>query len=222
MEAAYKKFMDTKIVVEKALKGEDFANDIATLTSEDQAKVHLEIKKAAEDATKAELNKLTGLQKAVKAVTEKNEEKESNVLIQFKNDQISKAKAKFFADPMFKLDDAGKEAILKEYEKSNSGSIDADLIFADLKKCYGALHSEELLSFKSKTLDNEKNAANFNAAGAGASAGAGGAGADSDKYSKAAKELYQDLIKAGFKNKTLADAQKMVDTGAGWKDRKLS
>lgn len=221
MEAAYKKVMDTKIVIEKALKGEDYSKDLETLTPEQQTSVLLEIKKTAGEAASAELTKLTGLQKAVKAVSEKAEEKESVVLTQFKTDQFEKAKARFFSDPMFTVDEPAKAKILEEYSKIGSGSIDADLVFNDLKRCYALVNSDSLINTKQKAAQMEKDAAAFNASGAGFNGAGPGGSDDKTEYSKAAKDLYQQLTARGFK-KTLAECQSMVDKGDNWKVRNLA
>jgi len=122
---------------------------------------------------------------------------------------------------MFTVDEAAKTQILTEYSKNNSGSIDADLIFNDLKKCYALVNSDSLIDTKQKAAKMEKDAAAFNASGAGFNgAGAGGAD-DKTEYSSAAKDLYQKLSASGFK-KTLAECQQMVDKGDGWKVRNLS
>lgn len=45
---------------------------------------------------------------------------------------------------------------------------------------------------------------------------------DDQKYSESAKELYKDWVKSGIKNKTLDDAQNLVNRGSSWKARDLS
>ena len=82
------------------------------------------------------------------------------------------------------------------------------------------LNHDKMLEAQEKLKEMEKGAAQFNAGGANASVHLNGP--ENDKYSKEAKELYQDWQKAGFKNKTLDDAQKLINSGDKWRERKLS
>lgn len=216
--------MDNKIIIDKALKGEDYSKEMETIPEDKKTLVYQEVNKALKEASDKELAKVSALRKeGDRIVTKKTEEdlaKEKTVFERFQNDQLEKAKRQFFTQ--FPLaDDAAKNELLAEYGKRNSGSVDSEMIFNDLKKAYAYLNSDNLLENKSKLTEYEKNAANFNASMANASGGAGGQGNQGD-YSKAARELYTDWLREGFKGKTLDDAQKLVDKGTKWKDRNLA
>ena len=153
---------------------------------------------------------------------ERREIKSENAVFEkFKGEQAQKAKDKFTADPKFSLTPQEKEAFDREYDKVKSDSVDAELIFRDLKKAYFVVKGDELISSRDKVVSLEKNAAEWNAAQAGAGGGSGGS-PDNDKYSQAAKDLFQDWRKAGLKNKTLDQAQSLVEKGGNWKNRSLS
>lgn len=211
--------MDTKIIVEKALKGEDYSTELNTLPEDQRDSVLLEVRKGLKDAADAEQTRLVGLRQASKATEDKGAEKKQD-FDKFKEDQLTIAKNKFFSDASFPIDEAKKTILLAEYAKNNSGSVDASLIFNDLKKTYASIFADDLLSAKVKLSDMEKNAALYNAGSVNANGGINTP--ENDKYSKETKDLYKKWVDAGIKGKTLDDAQKITDQGQNWRGRSLA
>ncbi len=213
--------MEIKEIVEKALKGEDYQEDIKDFEPENLKNLDLEIGKAAKAEAAAELAKVSGLRKERQRLeTPPPEKKEDLVQSQLRTENIALAKEEFFADARFKLSDEEKVLLEAEFKKLDSGKINPKLILVDLKKAYVAINSDKLLDSQERMQGYEKNAAEFNANMAGGSAGAGSP--DESKYSQQAKDLHKTWIKQGLKGKTLDDAQKLADRGENWKDRNLS
>ena len=212
--------METKVFVEKALKGEDYSSDIENLTDDEKILVKKDVLKAFSDKEKEEKDKLIGLRQAQEAVGKKNQDTQSNeakFIEDFKNNQLTKAKKQFYSEFTFK-DEQARQAFESTFKTEKA---DAELIFDDLKSHYAMVNKDELLGLRKKVSDFEKGAIDINAFQANASGGAGGGQGD-DKYSKAAKELYADMRNAGFKNVTLDNAQSMVNKGTDWKKTDLS
>lgn len=212
--------MDTKEIVEKALKGEDIAPIVANLSDEEKTQVNIAIKDAAESASKSELEKLTGLRKEMARVQNKENDKANEVFSKFRSDQLDKAKQRFFADPRFKMTEDMKKLVEQEFERRGSDRVDADLIYEDLKKSYAVVNSDDLLKEKERVIELEKNAQDF--MNSQASVDFKVSAPDDQKYSESAKQLYKDWVKSGIKNKTLDDAQALVTRGSDWKARNIS
>lgn len=212
--------MDTKEIVEKALKGEDISPIVANLSDEEKTRVNLAIKDAAESLSKSELEKLTGLRKEMARVQNKENDKANEVFSKFRNDQLEKAKQRFFSDPRFSMTEDKKKLVEQEFESRGSDRVDADLIFEDLKKSYAVVNSDDLLKEKERAVELEKNAREF--MNSQSSVDFKVSSPDDQKYSESAKELYKDWVKSGIKNKTLDDAQNLVNRGSSWKARDLS
>lgn len=212
--------MDSKLYVEKALKGEDYSKDIETLTDDEKIAIKKDVLKAFSDKETEEKNKLIGLRQAQEAVDKKNQSiktDESKFIEDFKNNQLSKAKSMFYAKFPFK-DDAAKQAFESNFKTDKA---DAELIFSDLKRHYAMANADKLLGLEERVNQFEKGAIDANAFMANASAGGASAGGD-DKYSRAARELHAEMRNAGFKNITLDNAQAMVNKGTDWKKTDLS
>jgi len=212
--------MDTKVMVEKALKGEDYSSDIENLTDDEKILVKKDVLKAFGDKEKEEKDKLIGLRQAQEAVDKKNNDSksaESKFIEDFKNNQLAKAKSMFYSKFQFK-DEAAKQAFESTF---TTDKADAELIFNDLRKHYAVANVDKLLGLEEKVSQFEKGAIDINAFQANASSGGGNSGGD-DKYSKATRELFADMRNAGFKNVTLDSAQNMVSKGTDWKKTDLS
>jgi hypothetical protein len=219
--------MDTKVFIDKVRAtetyygSEDYKKDIAALSDDDKIAVTRDITKALSDDADAEFARKQALKKDAQRVEDQNGKGQNEIVERFKSDQFEKAKQKFFSDPKFTVkDEAEKTLILEEFKKVSSGSIDADLIFKDLKRAFALVKSDDLLASRDEADELKKNASNFNASMANA-AGGGMGGKDDDKYSKIAKELFMELSKKGFKI-TLDRAEEMVKSGTDWKSRDLS
>lgn len=212
--------MDTKVIIEKALKGEDYSVEMNAIPEDKRDSVLIEIRKSVKEAADAEQARLVGIRQAIAANEDKGKKKVED-FDRFKTDQIEIAKSKFFADPNFQLDEANKTKLLEEYSKNNSGSVDASLIFNDLKKTYASIFADDLLKAKLKLSDMEKNAAAYNAGSANASGGINTP--ENDKYSKEVKNLFKLWQDSGMATgKTLDDAQKIIDSGQNWRGRTLA
>ena len=211
--------MDTKILVDKALKGEDYSKEIEALPEEQRTQAHLEIRKGLKEASDAEQVRLVGLRQAAKAIEDKGKEKTED-FARFKQDQIEIAKAKFFSDPKFPIKEEAKEAFLAEYAKNNSGAVDANLILNDFKRNYASFFADDLLKDRETLASMAKGAAAFNAGGANA------AGTidtpENEKYSKEAKNLFMLWKSEGHGDKTLDQAEAIVKSGKNWRARDLS
>lgn len=214
--------MDIKDIVGKALKGEDYAADIAEFTEAQHTELSLEIRKASKVEADAELAKTSALRKEQQRLADKNnpDKKEDTIKSQLRVENLGMAKEKFFANPRYKLSDDKKAQFEEEFKKLDSGKIAPELIMKDLEKAYVAVNSEELLKSKDQVSEFEKNAAEYNANSAGGSSGSGTP--DESKYTEAAKALHKSWIKQGIKGKTLDDAQRLTERGEDWKGRNLS
>src|SRR5260221_286639 len=160
--------MDTKEIVEKALKGEDYSILIKDMSDEEQTKVKLAIRDAATTAAKEGLEKVTGLRQAEKALKDKKDAETTGVLESFKKEQLEKAKRKFFSDPDFTLTDVQKTQFEAEITARGIQSTDAEFVFDELKKIYGSLNVDNLISEKKKAIEGKKGADGFISRSAGA------------------------------------------------------
>ena len=208
--------MDIKVIVEKALKGEDYSVDVKDATPEELSQVHLAIKDAASAASKQELEKIAARRQELERLNKKNLE-ESDFSKKFQNEQLQKAREKFFSNPDYQMTDEQKKDFNDNFK---TDKIDADMIMSDMKKYYVAQNPDAFIEAKKKTLEFEKNAAQFIAGQAGGNNII--SAPDAEKYSKEAKELFASWHKIGITNKTLEDAEKQVKKGPNWKERKLS
>lgn len=213
--------MEYKDIVEKALKGEDYQEDIKDFEPEKLKEVDLAIGKAAKAEADAELAKVTALRKEKQRLdTVPPEKKEDPVQNQLREENVHLAKEEFFANPKFKLSDEERVQFEAEFKKLDTGKIAPKLIIADLRKAFVSVKSEALLDSQDKMVEFEKNAAGFLADQAGGSGGQGSP--DENKYSQGAKDLMKKWHSQGIKNKTLEDAQKLIDRGEGWQERSLA
>ena len=212
--------METKQIVEKALKGEDYSVDIKDMSDEDKTKITLAIRDAADVAAKENLAKLSGTAKEIQRREEKDKDgkKTEDIVATFASEQFSKAKNAFFSDPDIKLTDAEKAQIEAGFK---TNKVDEQLILSDLKAFYVSLNPDKFLADSKRVKTLEKGAADYNANAAGGGNSGGGAGDDS-KYSDAAKKLHAMWQSQGIKRKTMDDAQRIVDRGFDWQKRSLS
>lgn len=211
--------MDYKDIVDKALKGEDYAELTKDFDAVKLREVDLAISKAAKAEAVTELEKVSGIRKERQRL-ENPPKPEENGQGQLRVENIQIAKERFFADSKFKMSDEEKVQFEVEFKKLDSGKIAPELILNDLKKAYAVVNSDKLISSGDRIAEFEKNAAQYNADGAGGSGGQGSP--DDTKYSQAAKDIHKSWIKAGIKTKSLDDAQKLADRGGDWKERDLS
>ena len=212
--------MDIKVIVDKALKGEDYSAELKDVPEAEQAGVYVAIKNAAKEEADKEFARKQALKKDGERIDEKKKTEEKNIFEKFQTEQFEKAKARFFSDSRFTFkDEPTKQKVVEEFAKINSGSVDSENIFNDLKKAYALVNSDELLNQREKLVQFEKGAIDYNSMSANAKGGAGGK--DEGTYSQTARELYVELQKSGFK-KTLDECEALVKKGGKWKTRDLS
>ncbi len=213
--------MDTiQQIVGKALKGEDYAPLMATMTDDEKVKANLAIRDAADSAAKTELDKVSGIRKERERLEKPNEQKADETFKKFADEQRVKAKNKFFADKRFTLTDDEKAQVEAEFAQRGSDKVDADLIFSDYVKAYASVKSDFLIGQQEEAEKAKKGAQEFMAGQAQVNYGV--SQPDDQKYTQAAKDLMKDWNKQGLKGKTLDEAQALVNRGFDWKKRSLS
>lgn len=208
--------MDTTLIVEKALKGEDYSADVQDFTPEQQTQVSLEISKAAkkladENIAKATATSQEAARRAAKAA--EGAGKETETVSQFRSEQLQKAKNKLFSNPDYALEESDKARFDELFKKLDTGKVDSDLIYEDLVTTYVALKPGQFIKAAGELGEMRRNATSFNAASANASVQM--SGPEGDKFSPAAKDLFSKWAQAGFDTSkyTLEAAQKVVNSG---------
>lgn len=208
--------MDKSKIIEKALEGQDYTEDIKDFSDDEKLALNLEIKTKADEAAKTALDKAVALRKEAARVENKlNPEgkkdetpKDDDGFTQFRKEQVEKAKNRLFSE--YELTDAQKAEVVSKFEKLDSGKTDADFIYNDFVSAFAAANSTDLVSAKKQIDENKKNANDFN------SQGAFNQGTqsipDEAKYSEAAKTIYRAWQKAGYGPEyTIEKAQKVAD-----------
>lgn len=212
--------MDTKLIVEKALKGEDYSSLIKDMGEDEKSKVILAIRDAADAEAKAKLKEVSGLREAERALKEKKDGETKDVLETFRKEQLEKAKKKFYSDPDFPLTDTQKTAMEAEIVKRGVISTDSDFILEEFQRIYGYLNIGTLISDKKKAVEGAKNAQKFTSHGAGGQNS--GPTGDPDKFSQPVKDLWQKVVESGHVNFTLDDAKRQYEKGRAFGSRSLS
>lgn len=139
----------------------------------------------AEAEAKAEAEKLEAIRKEIASESEKLESTKKETS-QFRQEQILKAKTKFFAE--YKIPAEEQEKYTQTFEKFDSNKVDPDLIFDDFVSVYAALNKDSLLKAQKEAEELKKNADLHNAGEAG-SHSTPPAGQEPPKFSEAAMEL---------------------------------
>src|ERR1035437_4182499 len=156
--------MDIKVIVDKALKGEDYSADLETLSEPEKVSVYAGIKIAAKKEADEQLTRNIALKKDGERIDASKQEKEKTVFDRFSSEQLEKAKTRFFSDPRFTFkDEPTKAKVLEEFAKVSSGSVDSEFIFNDLKRAYSLVNSDELLAEREKFVQFQKGAEDYNA-----------------------------------------------------------
>ncbi len=120
---------------------------------------------SVQTATEAEKQKLEQVQKELKDAEEKlNSTKQSTN--QFREEQIGKAKVKFFED--FKVPPEKQAEYESTFKGIDSGKIDPELIYKDFVKVHGALNAEDLLKSQKSQEEMKRQADEETARAAGA------------------------------------------------------
>lgn len=149
------------------------------------------------EAKRAEADKVAKLKdevdKAEKLISEAKVAKESldaskGQITQFRQEQIEKAKQKFYSS--FTVSDEDKAKVEENFKRLDSGKVDADLIFKDFVSSYAASNPEGYIEAKKKLADMEKGAYNANAQGAGNHQSSPGGG-DPKKFDESTVKIAQ-------------------------------
>jgi len=210
--------MDTKEIVERVIKGEDYSTLVKDLPSEKQIEVGTAVRDALDSQIKmgkGDLKKATedliSVRQGIDKIKEKQNESQNQVIETFKKEQVEKAKKKFFSSEDFPLTNEQKTQLETELSNKNFASTDSDFVFEEIKKVYGSLFIDQVLSEKKKAIAGQNGAQQFiiNQAGANNSGPVG----DPDKYSTPVKELWAAVQSKGFKNYTLDKAKEDFEKG---------
>lgn len=162
------------------------------------------VKLAGETAT-TELDKVSGLRKEKQRVeslvseaqkvilnaenAKKTLEQTKSQVTQFRQEQVEKAKAKFFSS--FGVSDEDKPKIEEKFAKLDSGKVDADLIFSDFVSSYAAANPQAYLDNKTRIekMDADAKAAILSAASGHQSPPAGG---DKPKFDEKTRKVAEE------------------------------
>lgn len=127
---------------------------------------------------------------ARKEKTLERSKQEESFQEKFRKEQVTKATQKFINDFGY-TDDAKKAALLAEFTKRDSGALDAENIYADLKRVHVSLNPDLYLELEKKNVQLQKDAEAF----AAQASGSGFTGAYSTQ-NPSEVELTPDDIKA--------------------------
>lgn len=128
-------------------------------------------------------------------------------------EQITKAQNRFFTEfEVSSVED--REKISESFKKFDSGKFDAELIYDDLVSTYAFLNARNLIQAKKDKEHMERTAEEMNSSMANQGGGqGGGGGSDVTKFSPEAQKLFKDWQKAGYKENTIEQAEKIVQGG---------
>lgn len=177
--------------------------DLSQLSDEQKA----ELKKKADEELASTLEKIKALRQEKNRVVEKTKESEQEFQKKFRDEQIAKATARFSAD--FSLSQEESAAILESFAKVDSGALDADLIYGDLKKAFALANVDTLIKAKAEKEELEKNAAEFLAGSIG---GVNTKPEEGKSYSPAAYDYVKEARKQGVEL-SLDQAEAYVSKG---------
>ena len=140
---------------------------------------------SVQEATDAEKSKLEAIKKELQETADKLDSTKK-ATSQFRDEQIGKAKTKFFND--FKISPEKQAEYEATFKGLDSGKVDSDLIYKDFIRAHGAINADTLLG-SDKTLEDQKEQARLAAiAAAGRSEGAP-PGKEPKKFSDEAENL---------------------------------
>jgi hypothetical protein len=158
---------------------------------------------------KKETEKIVALRQERRRVAEDAASKEKDFSQRFRNEQLVKAKTRFFAG-FSDLKEEDKAKIEAAFAKIDSGHIDADLILGDLRQAYAAVNADSLLATKQHQDEMTRQAAEFNASQATPS-GTGQPG-EEKKYSDEAIAYVREARQQGV-DLTLDEAESTLKRG---------
>lgn len=214
------------------LEGEELTNTISNLEVDQQA----ELRKLMAEDTQKTMNEMSGIRKEKKRVEELLEERrkeletnqeapkdpepqpapqptnsspQNDFATKFREEQKQKAFKKFQSD--FGLSEEEAERINTQFEKMDSGKMDADNIYEDYVGVYAFLNKDKLVQADKERKAREAAAAAETAKGAGGAQGTPKDGNEPPKYSEAAISLAKRAgISEEAAERQLADGTKRV------------
>lgn len=208
--------MEIKDIVAKEIAGEDVSTLVKDFTDDQNKEYTKLLISEGKAAAKVELDKVTGLRKAKADLESKKDEGQNDEFKKFKettrNEQITKAYNKFVADMGLTTEDAVK--LSEEFKVEDSGKIDAELIYGDMKRAYVKMNPDKFIEAEKSKKEFEKNASMFNSAAANGG-GSGAGGDDGKKYSPQVYEIVKEARKNGIEM-SLEKAEKGLKFGNGW------
>lgn len=214
--------MDTKEIIDRVLKGEDYSVLLKDVPEEKQLEVRTAVRDALDSQVKQKLgdvkkatDDLISVRRGIDDIKSKKEESVNQVLETFKSEQLEKAKRKFLSDSRFEMTPEQKQSFEEEVKKRGVQSTDSDFAFEELKKIYASMFADELLNKIEKGNRGAQGAAKF--IQGQASASNSGPTGDPDKYSQAVRELHQKVVESGHKNFTLDQAKEQFEKGRNTK-----
>ena len=218
--------METKEIVERVLKGEDYSVLVKEVPAEKQPEILLAVRDALDSQVKTKVGDvkkatedLISVRKGIDDIKAKQNADIPNVLESFKKEQIEKAKRKFFSDPRYPVTAEQRIQIENELTSKGITSTDADFVFDEIKKVYGSLNVDTLIAEREKAAKGVQGANKFTTGQAGASNS--GPSGDPDKYSKGVRDLWEAVVASGHKNFTLDQAKGLFEKGRNFASNKL-
>ena len=218
--------MDTKEIVERVLKGEDYSILVKEVPADKQPEILLAVRDALDAQVKGKVGDvkkatedLISVRKGIDDIKAKQNADIPNVLESFKKEQIEKAKRKFFSDPRYPVTAEQRIQIENEIATKGIVSTDSDFVFDEIKKIYGAFNVDSLVAEREKAAKGAQGAAKFTTGQAGASNS--GPSGDPDKYSPQVRELWTKVVESGHQNFTLDDAKRLFEKGRNFGSNKL-
>lgn len=141
--------------------------EIARLEAEGKAKTVEE--QARRDALKLEHERILG---ELTKTREEKRQKDETFEAKFRREQIEKAQQRFFKEfgyEDFKL----KDELMANFQKYDSGSLDAENIYRDLKRSHVAMNPDKYIDIENRVKQSQEaaNQANADASASGFAAG---------------------------------------------------
>ena len=223
--------MKPEEILEKTLKGELSGEALDAEVAKLDVAGQAELKKLASDSAKTSLSEASALRKErdrandLKTQAEKDAEEaakkaedarkaaeaggaqppaKDDTMSQFRKEQKDKAIARLKSE--LKLTDEQTTAVVAHFEKIDSGFVDADNIYGELKGAYAFINRDTVLAADSEKRQREQEAADAEAEAAGGASGEP-SGTTTPKFSAPVKDLAK---RAGITDEA---AQKVATEG---------
>lgn len=215
--------MPNSTALEKLLKGETLSDedhnaitpeDIGSLSVEQIDALPLGVKAKLNDAVK---NSITGRREELRRLGEKNnnQNQEGDLTKRFLEEQTKRAEDMAFGQLQqrgMELTEEKKNAIREKRKKLNNGSVTTENIIEDFLEAAAAVDHKNLFSAQDKSLEFERNAAQFNAQGAGPAGTGGPNEEDRKKFSKEVWDWVADSKSKGI-SITPEQAKRVLEGG---------